>query len=192
MVTGGSGNGYRVQIPDSKPLSGRAYARRRGVSHVAVQKAIASGRLAGAVDEQGKITDPDLADRLWVANTDYTDAPKAVREKFEGGGSGDHPPAPEDDSAADGMTTAEATRIQTIWKARQMELKFKEEAKQLVRRDDVVADRAADYAELRTKILGIPTQARQAMPHTSPEDLATWERLIREALEALAEEPASG
>ncbi len=48
-------------------VSRRAYAAHRGVSHTAVQKAIASGRIALSAD--GKI-DPEQADREWDARTD--------------------------------------------------------------------------------------------------------------------------
>lgn len=44
------------------------YARHRGVSHTAVQKAIKSGRISAAI--KGKKIDQVLADRLWVDNTD--------------------------------------------------------------------------------------------------------------------------
>jgi hypothetical protein len=49
-------------------LSQRAYAAHRGVSHTAVQKAIASGRISTLAD--GRI-DPAVADREWDANTLY-------------------------------------------------------------------------------------------------------------------------
>ncbi len=48
-------------------LSIRAYARRRGVSQAAVQKAIRSERISTLAD--GSI-DPEMADRQWAANTD--------------------------------------------------------------------------------------------------------------------------
>lgn len=55
------------------PLSLTAYAKLRGVSTVAVSKAVASGRLAASVvrDERGapKIGDVELADREWTSNT---------------------------------------------------------------------------------------------------------------------------
>jgi hypothetical protein len=171
-------------IPDS--LSQRAYAKHRGVSHVAVGRAIKSGRLAGAVNAAGKIVDRDLADRLWSANTDYTDAPAAVREKALGIPAAAAPADDLEESATDTMSTAQATRVQAIWKARQLELKFKEEAKQLVRVEDAEAERIADYSEVRTKLLGVPSAARQLMPHTTPEDLLAWENLIRDALEVLS------
>ena len=47
-------------------LSIRAYARHRGVSHVAVKKAIDTGRISQETD--GTI-DSDLADREWQQNT---------------------------------------------------------------------------------------------------------------------------
>ena len=47
-------------------LSIRAYARHRGVSHVAVKKAIDTGRITQGAD--GTI-DPEQADRQWEQNT---------------------------------------------------------------------------------------------------------------------------
>ncbi len=70
-------------------LSIRAYARHRGVSHVAVKKAIDTGRITPLPD--GTI-DPVVADAQWAANTTPTrrsvtgearevpQAPAAVRE----------------------------------------------------------------------------------------------------------------
>lgn len=48
-------------------LSRRAYARHRGVSDMAVRKAIASGRIA--VEDDGTI-DPEKADRAWGSSSD--------------------------------------------------------------------------------------------------------------------------
>jgi len=51
----------------------RAYARRRGVNHSAVQKAIRAGRLQRAIsrDEKGRVhIDAAIADEEWVQNTD--------------------------------------------------------------------------------------------------------------------------
>jgi len=49
-------------------MSQREYARRRGVSHTAVQKAIRDGRISAV---RGKL-DPDIADREWAENTDQS------------------------------------------------------------------------------------------------------------------------
>ena len=48
-------------------LSQRAYARHRGVTHRAVQKAIKAGRIT--TNSDGTI-DPARADAQWTANTD--------------------------------------------------------------------------------------------------------------------------
>jgi hypothetical protein len=55
-------------------LSVRAYARHRGVSHVAVLKAVNAGRIAREPD--GTI-DPVKADAAWEAETDPAKRPKA-------------------------------------------------------------------------------------------------------------------
>jgi hypothetical protein len=56
-----------------KPLSLRAYARSRGLSHTAVQRAVRERRLVRSLtlDERGvaKIGDPKLADEEWSAFT---------------------------------------------------------------------------------------------------------------------------
>src|SRR6266852_5587299 len=51
---------------DVEPMSLRAYARHRGVSLRAVQKAIKSGRIAAR--EDGRL-DADVADVNWARNT---------------------------------------------------------------------------------------------------------------------------
>jgi hypothetical protein len=56
-------------------LSIRAYARHRGVSHVAVKKAIDAGRITPEAD--GTI-DPEQADRQWEQNTATPRKPAAV------------------------------------------------------------------------------------------------------------------
>lgn len=61
-----------------------AYAKWRGVSAMAVSRAIAQGRLprSSARNAAGvpRILDAALADQEWAQNTDYTDAPHGVRE----------------------------------------------------------------------------------------------------------------
>ena len=54
-------------------VSLREYARRRGVSHVAVMKAIRAGRLT---PEPVGTLDPDKADAQWDANTDPARTPE--------------------------------------------------------------------------------------------------------------------
>jgi phage terminase Nu1 subunit (DNA packaging protein) len=47
---------------------------------------------------------------------------------------------------------------------------------------------SAHVVAARTKLLGLPSRAKQRLPHLTPADLATLDRLIREALEELGGE----
>lgn len=54
----------------------REFARRRGVSHQAVQRAISTGRIDARREKRGKklvyFIDPDAADKQWNERTDFT------------------------------------------------------------------------------------------------------------------------
>ena len=71
-------------------LSGRGYAKRRGVSHTAVQNAIKTGRIT-TVD--GMI-DPAIADREWAENTDPSTSRNSLTGTPKGHRRGDKPPKP--------------------------------------------------------------------------------------------------
>ncbi len=171
-------------------MSQRAYALHRkalglvGSNHRAVQFAIKAGRLGvpgaagSAVNGDGKVFDALLADRLWAENTNYADAPQNVRDIVM---------PDSDQTAGPGATMAEANRIEKIWKARQAELKFKEEAKELVPASDVRREVADVFGECRVKMLGIPTFLRQQDPSLTDAQLTMFEGAIRDALKALSE-----
>lgn len=190
--------GVMVQIPDSQPapMSLTAYAKRRGVSAMAVSRAVKRGRLKESVTHdargQPKIRDPDLADREWAANTDYSEAPASViakAEAFARGEAAPPPPPAGDDpapSAHEGMTLSEATATEKIWRAKQAELKFRREAAELVPSAEVRGKLEAVFSVCRTKLLGVPSRARQTLPHLTVADIAALEDLVREALEDLA------
>lgn len=164
-------------------MSCRKYARRRGVSAMAVSLAIKKGTLKESVvrDENGqpKIADPDLADREWEANTDHSKAPAYVKQR------GLEAVAAGVVSARDGMTLSEASAVEKVWRARTAELKFKEAAGELVPAKDVEQRLTDTFHTCRTRLLGIPSRARQALPHLTLADIAAIEALVREALEEL-------
>ncbi len=66
-------------------LSIRAYARHRGVSHVAVKKAIDTGRITPETD--GTI-EPNRADLEWAQNTVSARKPASAKISFAGSGAG--------------------------------------------------------------------------------------------------------
>lgn len=149
-------------------ISQNAYARSRkerglpGGNPNAVVRAVASGRLKDSVVD-GRIVDVDLADREWEANTDHT-----KREH------------------AEGVSKSEASAVETFWKSKQAELKFLLAAGELVEARDVEARLVAVFTECKTKLLGLPSRAKQALPHLSLADISTLDALVRESLEALS------
>jgi hypothetical protein len=149
------------------PLSLRAYARRRGCSAEAVSKAITTGRLSRSVvrvDGQPKIADPDLADREWAEATDQTRSPLR---------------------AADGLKLQEELARAKHWEANLKEQQFREREGELVEAKLVEAQLAEVFTQCRTKLLGVPSRARQLLPHLTNADVAVLEDLQREALQDL-------
>lgn len=167
-----------MELPLGTPLSQRAFARLIGVNHVAVQKAIKNGRLHNCLNAAGQIVDADLARREWAANTDYTDAPHRA-------GLVTHA-APEPHRVPLPLTMSEAAAREKQMRADLLELKLKQQMKELVPAVDVRAEVTTAFTEVRAKLLGVPSRARQQDPGLTVPQLALIEALIREALEALA------
>jgi hypothetical protein len=111
-------------------VSIRAYARHRGVSHTAVEKAVAAGRISTLPD--GGI-DPAVADVEWERNTLYPQA---------GGGN-----------------SAEFTKARTVhehYRARLAKLAYDEKAGTLVSKAEVETAAFNQYRQFRDAMLGIP------------------------------------
>lgn len=158
---------------------------------------MAAGRLKASVDADGQILDAALADSEWARNTDWSEAPAAIREReaariapvldvvevLNPPIGGDAPPAP-----ALGGTLAENNAVKAYWQARQAELDYREAAGELVPAAEVRGKLEDVFHSCRTKLLGVPARARQRLPHLSAADIGEFEELVREALEALAAE----
>jgi hypothetical protein len=180
------------------PMSLRAYARRRGVTAMAVSKAIKSGRLAKSVvrDAAGdpKIADPDLADREWDRSTDLSKAPGYVKQRASAArpprgesravaapGAAAPPPAGEPDD----LSLAVESAREKFWKANTAELDYRERAGELVKAAEVKGKITDSFKKVSTRLLGIPTRAKQQIPHLTVADIGTIDELVREALEEL-------
>jgi hypothetical protein len=185
------------------PLSLRAYARHRatrglpGQSTEAVRKAIDSGRLSGAVVEVGgqrKIRSAEAADRAWAANTRAERSPassvaQGVPQTVTAPTSAP-PPAAVDDN----IDYAEARRRREVELWRQARVRREgDELELALRKGELVdvteaqAEAEALFSEARTKLLGVPTRARQRMQHLTADDVRMLDELIREAMEAFAD-----
>jgi len=126
-------------------LSIRAYARHRGVSHVAVKKAIDTGRITPLSD--GTI-DPDTADAQWAQNTlqprraaaqekvGTTRARPALAEATSQRDVADTSTAP---MSAGGTSLLQARTVNEVLKAKLNNLELAHRKKELVDRAQAVA-----------------------------------------------------
>lgn len=177
-------------------VSQREYARRRGVTHRAVQKAIMAGRIMA---HDGKI-DPAQADTDWPLNTDPS-KPKGTATEREM--RRDNPTAapPDDDQPrarhadgpradgprADGaMHYAQSRAVREAYEARLKKLEYEREAGKLIDAQAAAAEWQRAIGIARNKVLGLPTKIRTRLPKLTPEDVAAIELLVRETLEELA------
>ncbi len=155
---------------------------------MAVTNAIKGKRLVDCVlrDATGHVTgisDFAVADQEWDRNTDLTKAPTYVKERAAARDKTTRPPAEMDGVGEFDLTGANARGKH--WDAELKELKYKEAAGELVLASEVKREWADLLSQVRTKLLGLPTQVKQAIPALSVADLLVFEGLIREALEDL-------
>lgn len=205
---GARGQGESGANRPAEPLSLRAYARRRGVSPEAVSRAIESGRLRASVTRHTgvpKIADPELADREWAANTDLSRAPDSVKAKAAAAPAASHLEPqphggalkrnealdPDEDAEDDEPTLADWSKEEKQWRAKTAELKYRERAGELVDAASVKAGFIDRITTARTRLLGIPSKAKQQLPHLTIADLEAIDGIVREALEALADQAAA-
>jgi phage terminase Nu1 subunit (DNA packaging protein) len=150
---------------------------------MAVSKAVKGGRLAASVVRnargQPKIADAELADREWEAATDLSRAPGYVKERASSRR------APKGPDSTDLSLSGESAR-EKFWKANQAELDYREQLGELTNAKEM-GDKIIDvFTRCRTRLLGLPTRAKQQIPHLSVTDLAVIDGIVREALEELA------
>jgi len=149
----------------------REFARAMGVRISSVEEAIASGRLTSAVvsiDENGRksIVDLELARAEWEAHT-------LVRASS---GPAAKPSALED-----------ATLRERLARARSIELETEKRAGRVISTEEVERILTTLVVQAKTALLGLPTRARQRLPHLTAADTAELDRLVREVLTELAD-----
>lgn len=169
-----------------------------GVSRTAVYKAIKQGRLPVVRSADGReLIKSETLREDWFANTmkkigrgpkppmgetDWPE-PRPKRER----------PAPEPErlaspEAGEIVPEYNESRARTEFlKAELLELERKEKEGLLVRAADVQAKWVEVLTISRTKVLGVPSKAKQRIPDLTQDQIAILEDIIREALEELAE-----
>lgn len=168
-----------------EPLSVAAYAKRCGVTHRAIQKAIEVGRLSKSlvrVKGKAKIADPDLADRELAE----TGRPRADREESSAMLAGDDAATVANYYVSRALREAAMARKEAAL-ADMAELDVLERKGELVPVADARAQVVDKFTVVKTKILSVPSRLAQRLPHVSADDVRVIEDLIREALEELSD-----
>jgi len=158
-------------------LSLRAYARHRGVSLAAVQKAIRSGRITP--NAEGLI-DSDRADAEWKSNT----RPSQHRARSTASAARE----PAEQQTAGAIDYFRARAIRESYLARLAKIEFEEKTAKLVSRDEVQVAAFTRGRVVRDNLLNIAD--RLAATLAAENDVDKVHRLlsdeIRMALDALA------
>lgn len=168
-----------------EPMDVAAYARRVNLTHGAIQKAIKTGRLTRSVvwvDGTPKIADADQADAELEANTrpridrpERTDADGTVEQSY---------------NRSRAEREAALARLDAH-RADLAAIELEEKRGSVVAVEVVEARLTSVFSACRSKLLGVPTRARQRDPGLTPAQVALIEELVREALEDLSSDGAS-
>lgn len=152
-------------------MSVRAFARWLGVSHTAVQQRIAAGALPASTQRvrgRWQILDAKRAKAEWQAHTrPRVDSRKAARSGAS-------------------SRLADATFRERSARAETAEIENALKKRALVPLAEFERTWAPRIIGARTHLLGLPTRARQRLPHLTTADMAVLDALVREALEELA------
>jgi hypothetical protein len=158
----------------SKGLSITAYARHRGVSHVAVLKAIKAGRIEKEAD--GTI-DPAKADAAWARNTNQAQQRKAAKqsEPQRNEAEAEAPVGPP--IVNSGPSFAQSRAIKEAYNARLAKLSYEEKSGALVRTDNVKVAWFNTLRVVRDRTLNLPDRLAPILAaETDP-------KVVREMLE---------
>ena len=137
-------------------VSLRAYAKHRGVTLKAVQKAIESGRIRTNAD--GKL-DTDRADADWARNT----GPKVKRTAAPVPAAAARAEQPRPEPAGGGLDYAMARAIIANYEARLVKLDYEERIKKLVNSDEVSVAAFNLFRMFRDRMLNTPDRVVGAL-----------------------------
>lgn len=160
-------------------VTSKQFAELAGVSEQRVRTWCRRGDLPTARrNERGQwlIDDPERAFAAWREKADHSrSAPEVLERAIEAGRA-----SPETLNATD------ARARKTHWEAEHAELKFRREAGELVPAADVERRLVDVFTAAKTRLLELPSRARQQIPHLTNDDVELLTSIVREALEHLA------
>jgi hypothetical protein len=149
-----------------------AYAKRRGVSHQAVSKAIATGRLSRSVSRGSGgrcLINVVLADREWGENTDAQQQRSSHRRPAQVAMFPDVPVDTVELGSASGPVLAKAQAMRVTFLARTAELDYLEKARSLVSADKVSIEAFRVGRTVRDAIMHVPDRVSAQLAALSDE-----------------------
>lgn len=175
----------------SELISQREYARRRGVSHMAVQRAIKSGRIS-TVDDK---IDPGRADREWEQNTDQSKPRNRVTGRpnhTRAAGAPSEPMVLADDSSGGGTGAAagyaKARAARELYQAQLVKLELDRKRGELVRADEVRLGAFSMARKARDQLIALPDRLATILAAT--EDPSEVHRILADEVERICLELA--
>jgi len=170
-------------------ISQREYARRRGVSRQAVQRAVNSGRISTVA---GNI-DPERADREWVENTDQSKPRNRITGRPKHARAAGQPAEPmafgaseSGDGSATGYARARAAR--EVYQAQLAKLELDVRNGVLVRADEVRVGAFNMARKTRDQLVAIPDRVAATLAAT--QDPVEVHRILEEEIERVCQEIA--
>lgn len=167
-----------------------------GISKERVSAGVRSGKLPktavrdSATGRYVGVTNLVDAAVEWRRNTDLAKVPPPQYKELPS------PPELADVSDLDmgdedegGITLANASAQERLWTAKKKRLEYLQVAGKLVPAADVEREVTDMIVACKTRLLAVPSRAKQALPHLTLDDLAMLESVVREALEELARAP---
>lgn len=175
------------------PLITRAEAARAlGVTSEAVYAAIRQGRLSTTTSKDGRVmVNSDTMREEWAKNTQ-----KRIGRGPKPPGTPPKPLRPREERVNQGRISRtiesipeyEESRARTEHlKAELLELERKQKEALLVPAAEIEAKWVEIVTQARTKVLGIPTKAKQRIPDLDADAMAALDDIVRETLEDLSE-----
>ena len=156
-------------------------AEEMGVTIQAVYMAIKQGRLTAIKDNQGKIViNSDTMKDEWAKRSE----PKLIK-KIE------HKTYKSSQSETEYPEYGESKARTEHLKAELLEIERKQKEEQLVSSKEVKATWLQLIALAKTKVLGIPSKAKQRIPDLDVSAMNCLEDIVRESLEEIADTQAA-
>jgi excisionase family DNA binding protein len=157
-------------------------------SRGSVYRKIKNGELPFVSGDEGKLIERDGLEQVWARiNRPKASHPPKLRPAAERTAPRQSSPAPPPPRHTDQPPDYNESRARSEYeKANLLELDRKAKEGLLLHREDVERAQATALAISKTRLLGVPSTAKQRIPHLSLDEVEILTTLIREALDELA------